>query len=323
MQHRHLGQSGLSTAPVVLGGNVFGWSVDREKSFRLLDQFLDAGFNAIDTADVYSRWVDGNEGGESESLIGEWLAQDPARRDKVTLITKVGSDMGGQDAAGKPRKGLSQRWIEQAVEDSLRRLRTDRIDLYFSHWPDDETEEAETLAAYGRLMQAGKIRAIGASNYDAERLRRALDLARGGLPRYEVIQPEYNLYDRGDYEGPLQALAQEEGLGVITYFSLASGFLTGKYRKPEDGEGRARSGVADRYLNARGEAILAALDAVAAEHDVTQAEVALAWLMAKPGVTAPIASATSESQMETLVKSAGLELTEAEMQRLDAAGAPT
>jgi aryl-alcohol dehydrogenase-like predicted oxidoreductase len=316
LQKRALGQTGLEIAPLVLGGNVFGWTADEKTSFDLLDRFVDAGFNAIDTADAYSRWVPGNKGGESETIIGKWM-KDRRSRDKVVVITKVGSDM------GQGRKDLSAAYIEKAVEDSLRRLQIEAIDLYLSHWPDPTTPYEETLGAYDRLIKAGKVRAIGASNLDAGQLRAALDMAKlRGLPRYEVLQPEYNLYDRASYDGKLRELCMAEGLGVITYYSLASGFLSGKYRSQADLGKSARGSGVKKYLDARGLRILGALDEVAARHDATPAEAALAWIIARPGVTAPIASATSLEQMESLIRSVSLKLTGADIKALDEASAP-
>ena len=316
MQKRALGQTGLEIAPLVFGGNVFGWTADEKTSFDLLDRFVDAGFNAIDTADAYSRWVPGNKGGESETIIGKWM-KDRKSRDKVVVVTKVGSDM------GQGRKDLSAAYIEKAVEDSLRRLQIEAIDLYLSHWPDPTTPYEETLGAYDRLIKAGKVRAIGASNLDAGQLRAALDMAKlRGLPRYEVLQPEYNLYDRASYDGKLRELCMAEGLGVITYYSLASGFLSGKYRSQADLGKSARGSGVKKYLDARGLRILGALDEVAARHDATPAEAALAWIIARPGVTAPIASATSLGQMESLIRSVSLKLTGADIKALDEASAP-
>jgi aryl-alcohol dehydrogenase-like predicted oxidoreductase len=317
MQHRPLGNTGLQIAPLVFGGNVFGWTVDEKRSFELLDAFVDAGFNAIDTADVYSRWVPGHVGGESEAILGRWLAAKPARRDQVLIFTKGGSDM------GDGRKGLGKRWIEQAVEDSLRRLQVDVIDLYQSHRPDADTPHEETLAAYQRLIDAGKIRAIGCSNFDAAQVADAHRAARShGLPAYRTLQPEYNLYDRASYDGPLRELAIELGLGVIPYFSLASGFLTGKYRTEQDLAKSPRGGGVKKYLTPRGLAILAALDTVSANHGCGPAEVALAWLMAREGVTAPIASATSVEQMKSFSTAASLALSADEQATLDRASAP-
>ena len=316
MQKRALGQTGLEIAPLVFGGNVFGWTADEKTSFDLLDRFVDAGFNAIDTADAYSRWVPGNKGGESETIIGKWM-KDRRSRDKVVVITKVGSDM------GQGRKDQSAAYIEKAVEDSLRRLQIEAIDLYLSHWPDPTTPYEETLGAYDRLIKTGKVRAIGASNLDAGQLRAALDMAKlRGLPRYEVLQPEYNLYDRASYDGKLRELCMAEGLGVITYYSLASGFLSGKYRSQADLGKSARGSGVKKYLDARGLRILGALDEVAARHDATPAEAALAWIIARPGVTAPIASATSLEQMESLIRSVSLKLTGADIKALDEASAP-
>lgn len=313
MDKRSLGRSGLEIAPLVLGGNVFGWTADERRSFEVLDAFLDHGFNAIDTADTYSIWASGNKGGESETIIGNWLAANPAKRDKVVIFTKVGSDWKEPD-----RKGLSARWIAQAVEDSLRRLRVERIDLYFSHWPDPETSYEETLGAYETLLKAGKLRSIGASNLDAKQLGEALAVATAkGLPRYEVLQPEYNLYDRAGFEGALQDLCVREGLGVVTYYSLASGFLSGKYRSKADlAQSPRGEGVAE-YLDVRGMAVLAALDEVSARHGAKPAEVALAWLMARPGVTAPIASATSRAHVESFARAASLKLTADDMALLE------
>ncbi len=319
MQHRPLGHSGLTVAPVVLGGNVFGWSADEAASFAVLDAATDAGLNAIDTADVYSRWAPGHSGGESESMIGRWLKARPGKRDKIVLITKVGSDM-GKDAGGKPAVGLSARWILQAVEASLARLGVETIDHYFSHRPDDTTPHEETLAAYDQLIKAGKIRSIGASNFSVAQLTAALEVAkREGLPRYSSIQPKYNLYDRKELEGPLLELAQTEGLGVVPYYGLASGFLSGLYRDAASIAGKTREGGLKSYMTPRGFGILNALDAVAARHRANPAQVALAWVAAKPGLTGPIASATKASQVKDLVAAATLELSAAEMAELDQA----
>jgi aryl-alcohol dehydrogenase-like predicted oxidoreductase len=318
LQRRPLGTTGLQIAPLVLGTNVFGWTIDEPTSFSVLDAFVDAGFDAIDTADSYSTWVPGNQGGESETIIGRWLKRDPSKRERVHLLTKVGSGMPGNGG----RKTLAKRWIQQAVEDSLRRLQVDTIDLYQSHWPDPATPHEETLAAYAELVQAGKVRAIGASNFDATQLADALRAAdEQGLPRYATLQPEYNLYSRSGYDGALRDLALREGLGVITYFSLAAGFLTGKYRSPDDLAKSARGGGAARYLDARGMGILAALDAVGGRRSAQPAEVALAWLMQREGVTAPIASATSREQLASLVHAAQLRLTAEDVAELDAASA--
>jgi aryl-alcohol dehydrogenase-like predicted oxidoreductase len=311
---RKLGRTGLEIAPLVFGGNVFGWTADQATSFALLDRFVDAGLNAVDTADVYAMWAPGNQGGESETIIGNWLKGSPARREKLLIITKVGS------ALAPDKKGLSAKRIAQAAEESLRRLQTDRIDVYLTHRPDPETPIEETLRAFERLIEQGKVRAIGSSNGSAAQLREALDTsAAKRLPRFEVHQPEYNLYDRASYEGPLRDLCIAEGIGVITYYSLASGFLSGKYRSKEDLGKSVRGKGAGKYLNERGFRVLKALDAVAAAHRATPAEVALAWLIAREGVTAPIASATSVEQLDSLIRATRLELSRAELQSLDIA----
>ncbi len=316
MQLRRLGRTDLSIAPMVLGGNVFGWTADKAKSFAVLDRFAAAGFTAIDTADAYSAWVPGNHGGESETIIGEWMRA-RANRARTIVVTKVGSPM------GKGKEGLSPRYIEEAVEASLKRLKTDRIDLYLSHWPDMRTPVADTLRAYQRLIEKGKIRWCGASNLTAHLLESALATAKEhGLPRYEVMQPEYNLADRAGFEGGLAELCLREEIGVITYFSLARGFLSGKYRSEADLSKSPRGGGVKSYLNPRGYRILDALDAVAAKHEAKPAEVALAWLIAKPAVTAPIASATSIEQVDSLVRATELELTAADVAALDEASAP-
>jgi aryl-alcohol dehydrogenase-like predicted oxidoreductase len=310
---RALGRTGLSLSPLVFGGNVFGWTIDKATSFDLLDRFLDAGFETVDTADVYSIWKTGNQGGESETILGEWMKA-RGTRDRMVLITKVGMEL------GPDRKGLSAAWIAQAVEDSLRRLQTDRIDLYLSHKFDPATPHEETLEAYGRLISAGKVRAIGASNYDATQLKAALGAAASrGLPAYGALQPEYNLHDRAGFEGPLQDLAMAESLGVITYFSLARGFLSGKYRSEADLGQSPRGGGVKAYLTPRGFRILDALEGVAARHGAKPAEVALAWLMARPGVTAPIASATTPTQLDSLIRSADLPLSAEDMAQLEVA----
>ncbi|AWN54652.1 aldo/keto reductase [Methylobacterium sp. 17Sr1-1] len=318
MDLRPLGRSGLSVPPFCFGGNVFGWTADEATSFALLDRLLETGFTFIDTADVYSRWAPGHQGGESEAVIGRWL-KDRGARDRMTIATKVGMDM-GQDPSGDGRKGLKASYIERAVEASLRRLQTDRIDLYQSHTDDAETPLAETLAAYDRLIRAGKVRAIGASNYSAARLREALAVAeRETLPRYECLQPGYSLADREDYEAELEPLCREEGIGVISYFSLAAGFLTGKYRQAGAAAGRAREARVSAYLNPRGFAFLDLLDTVAREHGATPAQVAIAWLVARPGLTAPIASATSVTQLDEVLGGVRLALDPAASARLEAA----
>ncbi len=313
MEYRTLGSTDLEIAPLVLGGNVFGWTADEPTSFRLLDAFLDHGFNAIDTADVYSAWAPGNSGGESETVIGNWLAERGSSvRDRIVLITKAGWE-----------KGLSKDYITEAVEDSLRRLQTDHIDLYFSHKPDSDTPIEETLEAHHELIERGKIRVAGASNYDATQLAKALEAGEAeGRARYEVLQPEYNLYDRSGYEAELEDVVVREGLGVISYYGLASGFLTGKYRSEDDLDKSPRGeGIGKKYLDERGRRILGALDDVAARHDATPAQIALAWVMARPSVTAPIASATSVDQLEELLDAARLELDEAAVERLTEASA--
>lgn len=310
---RPLGKSSLSIAPLAFGGNVFGWSADEARSFALLDAFVDAGFNLVDTADVYSAWVPGNRGGESETLIGKWFKRS-GKRDRVVIATKVGKWV--------EQPGLSPANIEQAVEGSLRRLQTDCIDLYQAHADDASVPLAETLGAFGRLIEQGKVRAIGASNYSADRFADALAVAREhGLPRYETLQPQYNLADRAGYEVALEPLICQENVGVICYYALASGFLTGKYRSTADlAKSAARGGSVKKYLDPRGLRILAALDEVAGAHPgATPAQVALAWLMARPGITAPIASATSVDQLQELIGAAQLALAADEIAALDRA----
>lgn len=314
MTTKRLGRTGLSISPVVFGCNVFGWTVDEAASHDLLDRMVERGITTLDTADVYSRWVPGHTGGESETIIGSWLAKDPARREKVQIITKVGAPM--PDAG----EGLSAAWIAEEVENSLRRLRTDRIDLYFSHRPDPMTPHEETLGAYAKLMEAGKVGAIGASNFDAALMEAAEKAASGGLPAYGAQQPEYNLYNRDSFEGPLAEFCITHDVGVIPYFSLAAGFLTGKYRDESDLKGPRGERSIAKYMDDRGRAILAAMDEVAEETGAAHAEIALAWMMRKPGITAPIASATSEKQLDSLVNAMALDLSEAQMARLDAAG---
>ena len=315
MQTRRLGRTDLSIAPLVFGGNVFGWTADKKTSFDVLDRFLSAGLNAIDTADVYSAWAPGNSGGESETIIGEWMKA-RGNRNRVVVITKVGSPM------GKGKEGLKPAYIAEAVEASLKRLQTDVIDLYLSHWPDMATPIEDTLGAYQRLMQEGKIRWCGASNLGVQLLEPALAASKAkGLPRYEVLQPEYNLADRREFDGGLADLCEREEIGVITYFSLAKGFLSGKYRSEGDLSKSPRGEGVKAYLNPRGFRILDALDAVAARHKAKPAEVALAWAMARPGVTAPIASATSVEQTESLVRATALSLSAADMDALNAASA--
>jgi aryl-alcohol dehydrogenase-like predicted oxidoreductase len=302
MEKRELGKSGIQVVPFCFGGNVFGWTADEKTSFTLLDTFVDSGFDFVDTADVYSKWVPGNTGGDSELIIGKWLKQG-GKRDKIILATKGGKPMADD------KKGLSKAYITEAVEDSLKRLQTDYIDLYQSHEDDTNTPLAETMETFDNLIKQGKVRTIGASNFDADRFKEALQVSKdNGFARYETLQPEYNLYDREDYEHKYESLCRENNIGVITYFSLASGFLTGKYRSEADLGKSKRGGGVKKYLNGRGYKILAALDKVAEEYNTTQASVALAWVMARPGITAPIASATSTQQLNDLAKATQLNL---------------
>ena len=316
MEQRALGKSTIKVAPLAFGGNVFGWSADMGTSHKLLDQFVDAGFNLIDTADVYSIWVPGNKGGESEVIIGEWLAK-RSGRDKVVIATKLGIPM------APDKKGLSKGYIATAVEDSLKRLKTDYIDLYQSHRDDPDTPVEETLEAYGRLVKAGKVREIGASNFEAPRLKASLEAsAKHGYPRYQTIQPNYSLMERGSYEGDLEKLCRAETVSCIGYYSLASGFLSGKYRSEADlGKSAARGSRVKGYLNDKGMKVLAALDDVAKRYSVSQAQVSLAWLMAKPTVAAPIASATSAAQLAEIMKAATIKLDATAVEQLDKASA--
>lgn len=311
MKKRKLGSSGLELAPLAFGGNVFGWTVDESMSFKLLDAFVAAGFNFIDTADIYSNFAPGNQGGESETILGNWHKQ-RGNRSQVLIATKVGMEM------GPGRQGLSRKYIMRAVEDSLKRLQTDYIDLYQAHTDDPATRLEETLEAFGLVLKHGKARAIGASNYSAQRLGQALKTSKEkGLPRYESLQPLYNLYDRAEYEKELEPLCQKEGLGVLTYFSLASGFLTGKYRSEKDLSKSPRGQRVRRYLNEQGFRNLQALDEVAKRYQSTPTQVALAWLMVRPGVTAPIASATNLDQLNELINATKLELDAAAMELLN------
>ena len=313
MIRRELGRSGLQVSPLCFGGNVFGWTADEATSFRLLDAWVDAGMNFIDTADIYSRWVPGHAGGESETIIGKWLKQS-GKRDRVVIATKVGKDM------GDGKVGLAKGYIRSAVEASLTRLQTDVIDLYQSHDDDAKSPLAETLGAYGDLIREGKVRAIGASNFTAQRLSEALDVSRTlGLPRYEALQPLYNLVERAAYEDELEAVCVQHGLGVINFFALASGFLSGKYRSAADLGKSARGAAVKEYLNERGLAVLDALDEVAQRCNATPAQVALAWQIARPSITAPIASATSLEQLAELVAAAQLKLDADAIQRIDSA----
>lgn len=317
MEKRKLGNSGLEIAPLAFGGNVLGWTLDEKSSFELLDAFTDTGFNLIDSADIYSTWVPGHSGGESERIIGKWLQQS-GKRDKVIIATKVGKEM------GQNMKGLSKAYIFQAVEASLKRLRTDYIDLYQSHEDDPATPLEETFEAFDELIRAGKVRAIGASNYSAERLALAMQKGReGGYSVYQSLQPLYNLYDRSEFETQLAPVCRNEGLGVITYFSLAAGFLTGKYRSVEDAAERPRGAMVQKYFTERGYRILRALDQVAGRYDAHPASIALAWLLARPEVTAPIASATSLGQLNVLVAGVRLVLDPDTLAILDEASAPS
>jgi aryl-alcohol dehydrogenase-like predicted oxidoreductase len=302
MEKRRLGNTGINVAPLALGTNVFGWTIDEKQSFKILDCFVASGLNLLDTADVYSRWAPGNKGGESETIIGNWLTKS-GKRDKVILATKVGSDMGDGN------KGLSKAYIVKAVEASLKRLQTDHIDLYQSHFDDGITPVAETMEAYFELMKAGKIIASGASNMAPERLKKSLESSReNGYPAYQALQPLYNLYDRETYERDYAPICKENGLGVICYYSLASGFLTGKYRSENDLSKSVRGQGVKKYMDEKGMGILKYLDEKARERHVTPAAIALAWLMAQPTVTAPIASATTTQQLEELIKATEIKL---------------
>ncbi len=313
MRKTKLANTGIEVPPVMLGGNVFGWTVNEADSLRILDAALDLGLNFIDTADIYSRWAPGHTGGESETILGKWLASD-GKRSRVVLATKVGMDM------GDGKTGLSAAYIAKAAEDSMRRLQTDYIDLYQSHQDDAKTPIEETLGAFERLMKAGKVRSIGASNYSGARLREAMETSvLTGLPRYATLQPHYNLMERAQYETDLAPVVAAYALAVIPYFSLASGFLTGKYRSAADAQGKARGGGVSKYMNTRGWAVLRALDEVAGEYHATPARVALAWLRAQPGVAAPIASVTSVAQLTDLVAATELTLDEASIAKLNVA----
>jgi aryl-alcohol dehydrogenase-like predicted oxidoreductase len=315
MRKRQLGKSAIEVAPLMLGGNVFGWTADEATSFKILDAFVDAGLNFIDTADSYSTWAPGHQGGESETIIGNWIKQS-GKREKIVIATKVGAEIPGQG------KGLSKAWIMRQVEGSLQRLQTDRIDLYQSHRDDPTTPVEETLAAYADLVQQGKVRVIGCSNFTAERIRESLVASRKhNWPRYESLQPHYNLYERAAYETTLEPLALQEKLGVIPYYGLASGFLTGKYRSQDDLKKSPRGQAVKKYLNDRGFRILQALDQVAERHQSKPAQVALAWLMARENITAPIASATSVEQLNELAQATKLELDRESIEKLNKASA--
>ncbi|MGE0115738.1 MAG: aldo/keto reductase [Steroidobacteraceae bacterium] len=317
MNKRNLGKSGLTIAPLVLGGNVFGWTTDERQSSAILDAFVAAGFNCIDTADIYASWAPGNKGGESETIIGKWLHAS-GKRGQVIIVTKVGMEM-------EPgMKGLSRSYITTEVEASLKRLQTDYIDLYLSHLDDAAVPLEETLEAYSRLVEQGKVRAIGASNYKGARLAQAIKISRQhDWPQYQVLQPDYNLYDRADYESDLEPVCVQQGLGVITYYSLASGFLTGKYRSEQDLTKSPRGAAMKDRLNERGLRILATLDEIAAYLHATPAQVALAWLMARPSVTAPISSVTSVDQLNELAKAVQLKLDQSALETLNTASAWT
>lgn len=315
MNKRKLGNTGLEISPLVFGGNVFGWTVDRATSFMLLDAFVAAGFNAIDTADVYSRWVPGHTGGESETIVGDWLKRS-GNRNKLIIATKVGMDMGDD------KKGLSKSYILRSVDDSLRRLQTDYIDLYQSHRDDPDTPQEETLGAYAELIAQGKVRAIGASNFKADRLATALEISKTtGLPAYRTLQPNYSLLERAEYEDNLEPLCVKEGLGVINYFPLGGGFLTGKYRSESDVAGRARARNVTKYLNERGFKILKALDQVAKKYDANPARVSLAWAMSRPSITSPIVSSTNLVQLNDLMSSVELSLDKDSVELLNQASA--
>ncbi len=315
MEKHKLGRSDISLPPVMFGGNVFGWTADEATSFKLLDTCMDAGLNAIDTADVYSVWARGHQGGESEIVIGNWLKK-RGKRDDVIIATKVGAQMGSGD------KGLSRAWIMKEVEASLKRLQTDVIDLYQAHRDDPGTPQEETMQAFADLVKAGKVRVLGASNFTADRLKSALEVSKAhNWPRYESLQPHYNLVERPAYEADLEPVCKTEQIGVINYYALAAGFLTGKYRSEADLGKSPRGGGVKKYLNERGFAVLKALDEIAASHKATQAQVALAWLIARPSVTAPIASATSVDQLQDIIAAAQLKLSAGELAALDAASA--
>ena len=316
MEKRPLGNSGLQVAPLAFGGNVFGWTANEKTSFELLDAFTDAGFNLIDTADNYSHWAPGNKGGESETIIGNWLKQS-GKRHKVVIATKVGGAFPG----GK--KDLSKKYILKAAEDSLRRLQVETIDLYQSHWDDEVTPVSETIDAYAQLVKEGKVKAIGASNLSPQRLQQSIDYSKeANLPQYQTLQPEYNLYNRQKFEQEYKAICERENLGVINYYALASGFLSGKYRTAADAAKSARgAGIVKEYLNERGLRILKALDSVAEKHNTNAATVSLAWLMAQPLITAPIASATSVAQLQELIKATEIKLSADDLTELDSASA--
>ncbi|MDT0689886.1 aldo/keto reductase [Salegentibacter sp. F188] len=316
MQYKKLGNTDLQTAPIVFGGNVFGWTLNEKKSFKMLDELFEKGFTTIDTADVYSRWAEGNKGGESERIIGKWM-KERGVRDKINLATKVGSSMqqGGD-------KDISRSHILKASEDSLKRLQTDYIDLYYTHWDDNKTPVEETLETYQQLINEGKVRYIGASNLSPERLQTSLDAAkRSSLPKYEVFQPEYSLVERAKFEGKIRDICQQNNLSVLSYFSLASGFLTGKYQDKEDIHGKERAMFLKDYFSDRGKNILKAIHDVSNEYMVSEAAIALAWLMQRPGITAPIASATKKSHLKSFFQAIDIDLSKEHMQQLNEASA--
>ena len=309
MEKQQLGNTDLQTPPIIFGGNVFGWTLDEKESFNILDKLLEKGFSFIDTADSYSHWAPGNSGGESENIIGKWM-KDRGVREQITVATKVGSN------PGKEGRDVSKNYILKAAEDSLRRLQTDRIDLYFTHWDNESTPVEETLEAYEQLLKQGKIRNIGASNLSPARIRESLQAAeKNNLPKYQVLQPEYNMVERETFEKDYRPIAEEFDLGVTTYFSLASGFLTGKYRKEEDLHGD-RKEMVKKYFNDKGLKLLKTMDEIAKEHNVSNAAIALKWLMQRPNVTAPIASATKESHLKAFEEAVNLKLSQEEMDRL-------
>ncbi|WP_029033722.1 aldo/keto reductase [Salinimicrobium terrae] len=309
MQKKKLGATSLEISPIVFGGNVFGWTLDEKESFKILNRIFEKGFTTIDTADSYSHWAPGNSGGESETIIGKWM-KERSNRNNIVLATKVGSN------PGKEGRDVSKNYILKAAEDSLRRLKTDHIDLYFTHWDNEDTPVEETLEAYEQLIQQGKVRHIGASNLSPERISASLKAAReNNLPKYEVLQPEYNLVEKSKFENQYRPIAEEHDLGVITYFSLASGFLTGKYRKKEDLEG-AREEMVKKYFNENGLKKVDTLDEISKVHEVSIAAVALRWLMQRPGVTAPIASATKEQHLKAFEEAVRIHLSQEEMEKL-------
>lgn len=319
MNRRRIGNTELEVAPLAFGGNVFGWTADEKMSFKLLDRFVDAGFNLIDTADVYSVWQDGGQGGESETIIGKWLKQS-GKRDKVVIATKVGMKM----ASDLGCESLSRDYILSSVEKSLKRLQIDTIDLYQAHNDDPDTPQEETLEAFDSLIKSGKVRAIGASNYKADRLKSALQVSKKlNVARYQCLQPEYNLYDRADYESNLEALCKDENLAVIPYFSLARGFLTGKYRQESDKSKSPRGKSVQKYMNERGFKIISTLEEIASKHKSNPAQISIAWLMARPSITAPIASATKMEQLEDLISAADIEFSDEDLVRLDEASKVT